>query len=48
MVNEKLLDEMVDKWWKRMRDQFDKDADLLEVPGILLLDLIKKKYLEGK
>ena len=37
MVNKKLLDEMVDKWWERMGeremiigdlDQFDEDADL--------------------
>ena len=55
MVNKKLLDEMVDKWWERMGDhemtrkdldQFDEDADLAGVPGIVLLDKIKEKYME--
>lgn len=55
MINKKLLDEMVDKWWHRMGeremtvedlDQFDEDADLAEVPGIVLLDKIKEKYME--
>lgn len=55
MVNKKLLDEMVDKWWERMGehemtvkdlDQFDEDADLAGVPGIVLLDMIKEKYME--
>lgn len=55
MINKKLLDEMVDKWWARMGeremtiedlDQFDEDADLAGVPGIVLLDKIKEKYME--
>jgi len=55
MVNKKLLDEMVDKWWKRMGEremtiedleQFDEDADLAGVSGIVLLDKIKEKYIE--
>lgn len=55
MVNKKLLDEMVDKWWKRMGahilsieelDQFEEDADLAGVPGIVLLDKIKEKFME--
>ena len=55
MVNKKLLDEMVDKWWERMGeheltikdlDQFDEDAYLAGVPGIVLLDKIKEKYME--
>ena len=55
MVNKKLLDELVDKWWERMGeremtvkdlDQFDEDADLAGVPGIVLLDMIKEKYME--
>ena len=55
MVNKKLLDEMVDKWWERMGecemtvkdlDQFDEDAYLAGVPGIVLLGKIKEKYME--
>lgn len=55
MVNKKLLDEMVDKWWARMGEremtikdleQFEEDAYLSGVPGLVLLDKIKEKYME--
>lgn len=55
MVNKKLLDEMVDKWWARMGahimgveelEQFEEDAYLAGVPAIVLLERIREKYMD--
>lgn len=55
MVNKKLLDEMVDKWWVKMGErvmgeedieQFIKDASLLGITHLDLLEEILEKYMD--
>lgn len=55
MINKKLLDEMIDKWYKILSDhivtneeieQFIKDASSLGITHLDLIDKIKEKYEE--
>lgn len=55
MVNKKLLDEIIDKWWITLGDhivsdeeieQFCKDASSLGITHLDLMDKIKEKYME--